>query len=315
MPPSRWRELRDRLADIAISTIDAFCLSLLREFPLEADLDPGFAMADDTEVPRLVDEALDRALRICRAVARQDEHVALVFAQIGDRRARSGLAALLERRIVAPAVLSTYLAKGPADLTVSSAARRGAGALLDVFASMRGGLDRFIETGPLEPAFQLLRADLLALERQVLDDHAIDGALLQTAFARAREHFLTQDGQPRTRVGYKKSQFFSPADWQAHRDLVVGHAGGIRQAYAAYRRDLNVLVSRGVRRMFAIAEREYRRTLEGSTSPRCCCGRFSCCARWRSSLRAATASKRGITMCSSTSSRTPAARSGSWSRC
>ena len=38
---ARWRELRDRLGDIAISTIDAFCLSLLREFPLEADVDPG----------------------------------------------------------------------------------------------------------------------------------------------------------------------------------------------------------------------------------------------------------------------------------
>src|SRR5262249_20141668 len=38
----RWRELRERLGDIAISTIDAFCLSLLREFPLEADVDPGF---------------------------------------------------------------------------------------------------------------------------------------------------------------------------------------------------------------------------------------------------------------------------------
>ena len=88
--PGRWRELRDRTADVAISTIDAFCLSLLREFPLEADLDPGFQMADETEVPRLVDEALDRTLRTCRSVAREDEHVALVFAQLGDRRARAG---------------------------------------------------------------------------------------------------------------------------------------------------------------------------------------------------------------------------------
>ena len=45
----RWRDLRDRLADIAISTIDAFCLSLLREFPLEADVDPGFDMAADAD--------------------------------------------------------------------------------------------------------------------------------------------------------------------------------------------------------------------------------------------------------------------------
>jgi ATP-dependent helicase/nuclease subunit A len=51
---ARWRDLKDRLSDIAISTIDAFCLSLLREFPLEADVDPGFSLADDTETPRLV---------------------------------------------------------------------------------------------------------------------------------------------------------------------------------------------------------------------------------------------------------------------
>ena len=110
-PRERWRELRDRTADIAISTIDAFCLSLLREFPLEADLDPGFSMADETEVPRLISESLDRALRICRSLASEDAHVALVFAQLGDRRARAGLAALLDRRIAAPAVLSRFLSR------------------------------------------------------------------------------------------------------------------------------------------------------------------------------------------------------------
>src|SRR6266571_5833745 len=81
-----WRELRDRLSDIGISTIDAFCLSLLREFPLEADVDPGFSLADDTEVPRLIAESLDQALRICRAIARDDDDVALVYAQLGERR-------------------------------------------------------------------------------------------------------------------------------------------------------------------------------------------------------------------------------------
>ena len=86
----RWRDLRERLSDIAISTIDAFCLSLLREFPLEADVDPGFDLADDTEVPRLMDEALDRTLRISRAHARDDDDVALVFAQLGERRLRAG---------------------------------------------------------------------------------------------------------------------------------------------------------------------------------------------------------------------------------
>ena len=88
--PARWRDLKERLGDIAISTIDAFCLSLLREFPLEADVDPGFDLADDTEVPRLIGESLDQALRICRGVARDDDDVALVFAQLGERRLRAG---------------------------------------------------------------------------------------------------------------------------------------------------------------------------------------------------------------------------------
>src|SRR6185369_1378404 len=142
--PARWRELRDRTDDIAISTIDAFCLSLLREFPLEADLDPGFDVADETEVPRLIDESLDRALRTCRSLAREDEHIALVFAQLGDRRARRGLAALLNRRLVAPAILNRYLQGcGPADLTVTVATHHGGAGLLRVFTAMSRGLDGF----------------------------------------------------------------------------------------------------------------------------------------------------------------------------
>jgi ATP-dependent helicase/nuclease subunit A len=262
-PRERWRQLRDRTADVTISTIDAFCLSLLREFPLEAGLDPGFSMADETEVPRLVSESLDRALRICRALATDDEHVALVFAQLGDRRARAGLAALLDRRIAAPAVLSRFLSAGPRDLTLPTAARRGAVALLDVCAGMRGGLDRFLETGPLEPPFLILRRQLSALETCLQTGHEPDPVDVHAAFSRAREHFLTQDGLPRTKMLlYKKEDFASATDWQVHRDLVFTHAPAIIDAYAAYRRDLNVLVSRGVWRMFKVAESEYRRTLD-----------------------------------------------------
>ena len=262
-PRERWRQLRDRTADVTISTIDAFCLSLLREFPLEAGLDPGFSMADETEVPRLISESLDRALRVCRSLASQDPHVALVFAQLGDRRARAGLAALLDRRIAAPAVLSRFLSVGPRDLTLLTAARRGASALLDVFAAMRGGLDRFLETGPLEPPFLILRRQLAALEQRLQGEEPLDPADVHAAFSRAREHFLTQDGLPRTKMLlYKKEDFASATDWQVHRDLVFSHAPAIVDAYAAYRRDLNVLVSRGVWRMFKVAETEYRRTLD-----------------------------------------------------
>jgi ATP-dependent helicase/nuclease subunit A len=262
IPVPRWRELRDRTGDINISTIDAFCLSLLREFPLEADLDPGFSMADDMEVPRLVEESLDRAIRICRAVARDDETVALVFAQLSERRARAGLAALLNRRIVAPAVLDRFLARGPSHLTISSVAAGAASALAAVFRGMPGGLERFVETGPPEPAFVLLAHRLQDLERRIDAGMPVDPAVVHAAFAASREYCLTQDGKPRIRLTVPKSRFASVRAWEVHRDLVVGHGADLVRAWQGFRRDLNILVSRGVRRMFAIAESEYRRTLD-----------------------------------------------------
>src|SRR6187397_1411518 len=108
---ARWRDLKERIGDIAVSTIDAFCLQLLREFPLEADVDPGFDLADDTEAPRLIAESLDTALRICRGIAREDDDVALVFAQLGERRLRTGLSSLIDRRLVAVDALRRYLGR------------------------------------------------------------------------------------------------------------------------------------------------------------------------------------------------------------
>ena len=262
LPAGRWRELRDRTADINISTIDAFCLSLLREFPLEADLDPGFSLADDMEVPRLIDESLDRALRICRAVARDDETVALVFAQLGERRARSGLAVLLNRRIVASAVLDRFLARSSAGLDVTAAVRRGGDALSAMFRGMPGGLQRFLETGPPEAAFVLLARQLQSLDQAVEKGTNLDPSAVAAVFAASRDYFLTQDGKPRSRLTVPKNRFVSAAAWDAHRALVVDHAAELLRTWLDYRRDLNVLVSRGVRRMFAIAEAEYRRTLD-----------------------------------------------------
>src|SRR5262245_13968730 len=161
---ARWRELKERLADIAISTIDAFCLSLLRESPLEADIDPGFELADDTEVPRLIDESLDQALRICRFIARDDDDVALVFAQLGERRLRAGLQSLLDRRLVAPDALRRYLARGPRGLTAAVVCHQTADRLRRAFGDSPGGQHALFADGPVGHAqFAMLADDLRAL--------------------------------------------------------------------------------------------------------------------------------------------------------
>ncbi|HEY3045585.1 MAG TPA: UvrD-helicase domain-containing protein [Vicinamibacterales bacterium] len=280
----RWRDLRERLSDIAISTIDAFCLSLLREFPLEADVDPAFALADDTEVPRLMEEALDRALRISRAHAREDDDVALVFAQLGERRLRAGLDTLLDRRLVAPDVLRRFLQKGPRDLSAARACHNAADRLQRLFADVPGGLEPFLNDGPVHrPAFGMLAADIrdvcgtpikgVPYRTDVGDGlpavpfaTRADQAALRGLIDRLRGYFLTQQGEPRKAsfagTGFSAGDCASPASWKRHRDRAADLAPALGETVRAFRRDLNVVMSRGVWRIFAVALATYRQTLE-----------------------------------------------------
>jgi ATP-dependent helicase/nuclease subunit A len=260
---ARWRDLRDRLGEIAISTIDAFCLSLLREFPLEADLDPGFDMADETEVPRLVDESLDRSLRTFIRLAAREPDVALVLAQLGTARTRAGLALLLERRLVAWNALDRFLVKGPADLTAALVCRRAATALEDVLRTATGGLRQFLADGPVShPRYELLVRDIERLKHA----DAQSDASIRSAIERVAAHFLTAERKPRKSaariVPYTADQYPSADAGRRHRQTVVQLGEAVARVIDAFDRDLNVLLARGIRRMFGIALAQYRETLE-----------------------------------------------------
>ena len=285
----RWRDLKQRLGDIAVSTIDAFCLSLLREFPLEADVDPGFDLADATEVPRLIGESLDQALRICRGVAREDDDVALVFAQLGERRLRAGIAALLDRRLVAPHAMRQFLQRGPRDLTAAKACASAASELRELFAGARGRLEEFLNDGPLQhPQFAMLAEDLRGLcapdeppipnpqsaapgsptrhPRWSRVDTREEQASFRALLDRLRSYFLTQEGKPRGQnfagTGFTGVDCDSAEAWKRHRAEAFRIAPLVGRAIRAFRRDLNLVMSRGVWQIFAVALRQYQRTLD-----------------------------------------------------
>ena len=259
---SRWNALRDRLGEIAISTIDAFCLSLLREFPLEADLDPGFDMADETEVPRLVDEALDRAVRIFGGLAKREPDVALVLAQLGVSRTREGLAVLLDRRLVAWDALDRFLARGPADLAADIVCRRAATALHDALRGVPGGLAQFLADGPVHlPRYQLLLRDI----RRFTESGGGGDAAIRGLADKLAAHFLTQEGNAR-RSGalhpYRAADYPSADAARRHRAAVFQIAPHVERIIFAFTRDLNVVLARGIRRMFGIALAQYREALD-----------------------------------------------------
>ena len=72
--PALWSEMRTRLFEMHVTTIDAFCLGLLREFPLEAGLDPDVALLDEVTSDRLKEEAIDETLSAIPPGARCRHH-------------------------------------------------------------------------------------------------------------------------------------------------------------------------------------------------------------------------------------------------
>ena len=259
--PVRWRALRDRLGDVGISTIDAFCLSLLREFPLEADLDPGFGMADETEAARLADEALDRTMRTARSLAAEDPGVELVLASLGSLQLRRGLADLLDRRLVATDALARALRHVPEELTAPVAAT-ALFVRLETSLGGRSGVAELIRTGPAgHPRFRLLAGDLARLlGGQAVDDDAFRAARL--LLDAVRHHFFTAKNEPRKRPLYKKEFFAGDAAYRRHQALIEQRAPALAETANRFARDLNAVLARGIWRLFAIARREYRQTLE-----------------------------------------------------
>jgi len=254
---TRWLELRDRLAEITIGTIDAFCLSLLREFPLEADLDPTFALADDTEIPRIVQQAAEHALAVGSSIARYDTNVAMLLAQLGPWRVRGALVHLLQRRLVVPDALQHFLSGAPLSLDADQVCRDAAMALV-VELEATDALDRLLADGPVESGrFSVVARDLAEI-RELADR---DNARIRAVLDRLRGYFLTLKGRPRRKFSDGRLQAGTPRH-QRFRDAAIAIAPIVHDILARFDRDLNVVLVRGVQRLFSIAAAEYRRKLE-----------------------------------------------------
>ncbi len=268
---ARWHTLRDRLSDISISTIDAFCLALLREFPLEADLDPGFDIADETVMPRLVEDALDGALRAARRLGVHDPDVGLLMAVLGERRVRVGLEALLNRRLSAGPMLRRYLAAVPGP-SPDEALDRAAERLRSALEAIDGGLEAFAADGPVaHEAYALVAADLRAAARGLLSEPVtgVDGPRpARAALDRLARYFLNDKGQPRKSPPrpFSKDDCETPAAWTRHSRALAACAARVAELTTEFDRNLNVALARGSMRLFAIARSRYRRALDAQAS-------------------------------------------------
>ncbi|HET9369734.1 MAG TPA: UvrD-helicase domain-containing protein [Vicinamibacterales bacterium] len=258
--PDFWRALRERIADIQISTIDAFCYGLLREFPLEADVDPAFEIADETEMGRFAGEAVDRTLRAARARLADDEAVRLLFARVKQPVLRSSVAGLLDRRHIALPAVRTFVKR---QSQVSTSAEAAGGFVRRLIRLFDGWPERsaLVDDGPIRaPEFGWLQDDLRNLSSLV----SAEPARVQQLRRRIERYFLTQKGTPRQRLTkpFTADQFESAEARQRHEHALKAISPLVLAELDRLDADVNVLLARGLLTVLEMASRFYSALLQ-----------------------------------------------------
>ncbi|MEO8070882.1 MAG: UvrD-helicase domain-containing protein, partial [Acidobacteriota bacterium] len=254
----RWAVLRERIADIQISTIDAFCFGLLREFPLEADVDPAFEIADDTEMARFTNEALDLTLRAARALVTSDETVRLLFARVKLPVLREAVGSLLDRRQIALPAVASFVARHSRGETAEDVGARFISRIDDVF-TLSLYRSAILDDGPAAaPEFRVLAASIASLDRFPV---AAPGRVHQLR-RQLERYFLTKDGKPRQRLGKPFKDAFASRDAKKrHEQALPIVAAALLEEHARFDHDISVLLARGLLRVLTIAIDKYETLL------------------------------------------------------
>ena len=169
----RWQSLFTELDAARIDTIHGFCSQILRSHPVEAEIEPGFEMLDETMMVLLQQQAVEEALDWA---AKQD-HAAALFASLGEWSLRGALKTVLARRLDAEVALQgedeprALLATWQAELQTAQARARQ-----DLITSQEWQqcYRHLSETLPLHPndKLALQRATAVQAMAQLMEDGA-----------------------------------------------------------------------------------------------------------------------------------------------
>ncbi|MYK39692.1 MAG: AAA family ATPase [Gemmatimonadetes bacterium] len=112
----RLRQIREDLPAARISTIHAFCAALLREYPIEADVDPAFAVLEGVDAAQLRQQAVRQTLEsLARAHDTDPDKEALrrTLAEWPRRYLEQVLEYLLEKKHLARTWCRRYAEQSP----------------------------------------------------------------------------------------------------------------------------------------------------------------------------------------------------------
>ena len=243
------------LAEIQVATIDAFCFGLLREFPLEAGVDPGFEIADETEMARFTTEALDVTMRIVRGVVVRDDNVRLLFTRIKATVLQGVLATLLDRRQVALPAVATFVRQKVRVQTPDEVSRAFVARVRAVFS----GHQAFVADGPPALAeFQWVAGEAARLAT----GEVIPVSDVPQLRRRLERYFLTKKGEARKKLPGNAGDHSNAASRKRHDAAFLAMAPEIEGSIGALERDVDGLLARGLLTVLTIAVHQYQRLLD-----------------------------------------------------
>ncbi len=257
------QQLRDvvpaaTLAEVQITTIDAFCFGLLREFPLEADVDPGFEIADETEMARFAAEALDVTFRIARGLVPQQEPLRLLFTRVKPRPLRAALARLLDSRHLSEPAVDGFVRRKVAHRRADDVAR----AFVARLRAACAGQPALVADGPAGvPEFQWLVEELVRLLDESVEVPVADVPQLLRRFER---YFFTKDRKAaRKRVPFTKVDLYpTAAAKKRHEAAFAEVAPAVYDAVRLLEREVDGLLAVGLQQVLKILIGEYQRLLD-----------------------------------------------------
>ncbi len=251
--PALWSEMRTRLFEMHVTTIDAFCLGLLREFPLEAGLDPDIALLDEVTSDRLREEAIDETLSLSRRGRAVD--IRFLVARFGEGALRRGMRELLLGRLAREEVLRRYVEHVvPASASLKSSLRRFSESLSSAFRG-KDGAATFLESGPDEDSAPGFRAVRFALSR------AVDAEVAAPAdVEEVRGYFLTSENEPRRRLSplAPRESFPTDAAYERHRESVMALAPAVARLYRQWVREKDFYAVRQIHALYRQAAERFQ---------------------------------------------------------
>ncbi len=186
---------------LKVQTIHSFCESLLRRFPLEAGVAPGFSVIEDAEATRLAASAIDALARSAEA----DAQIAADIDRLSAIRAEKDLRAFLDKEMRAGLTMRRMFEGHDG---VAGAVRALAAELEvdpnDNDAAVQASLISSIDAGALHRAHDALAQGTANPKKRAADITAFFAARDQREkWAALARLLLTDKGEPRKEIATK----------------------------------------------------------------------------------------------------------------